>query len=46
MYDNDMFDLIMGSKTAEQLKSQYDYELCQEIEKYAIELRAKGEAIV
>ena len=46
MYDNDMFDLIMGSKTAEQLKSQYDYELCQEIEKYAIELREKGEAIV
>lgn len=46
MYDNDMFDLIMGSKTAEHLKSQYDYELCQEIEKYAIELREKGEAIV
>lgn len=46
MYDNDMFDLIMGSKTAQQLKSQYDFELCSEIEKYAIELREKGEAII
>ena len=46
MYDNDMFDLIMGSKTAQQLKSQYDFELCSEIEKYAIALREKGEAII
>ncbi len=41
-----MFDLIMGSKTSEQLKSQYDYELCKEIEEYAIYLREKGEAII
>lgn len=46
MYDNDMFDLIMGSKTAHQLKSQYDFELCSEIEKYAVALREKGEAII
>lgn len=46
MYDNDMFDLIMGSKTSEQLTSQYDYELCKEIEEYAIYLREKGEAII
>lgn len=46
MYDNDMFDLIMGTKTAEDLKNQYDYEICREIELYAKELQAKGEAII
>lgn len=46
MYDNDMFDLIMGTKTAEDLKNQYDYEICKEIEVYAKELQAKGEAII
>ncbi len=46
MYDNDMFDLIMGTKTAEDLKNQYDYEICREIEAYAKELQAKGEAII
>lgn len=46
MYDNDMFDLIMGSKSSEQLKSQYDYEICKEIEEYATALREKGEAII
>ena len=45
MYDNDMFDLIMGSKTAKEL-SQYDYELCSEIEEYAKLIRNKGEAII
>ena len=46
MYDNDMFDLIMGTKTAEDLKDLYDYEICKEIEAYAKELQAKGEAII
>lgn len=46
MYDNDMFDLIMGTKTAEDLKNQYDYEICKEIEVYAKELQEKGEAII
>ena len=32
MYDNDMFDLIMGTKSAEDLKNLYDYEICREIE--------------
>lgn len=46
MYDNDMFDLIMGTKSAEDLKDLYDYEICREIEAYAKELQAKGEAII
>lgn len=46
MYDNDMFDLIMGTKTAEDLKDKYDYEICKEIEVYAKELQEKGEAII
>lgn len=46
MYDNDMFDLIMGRKSAEDLKDLYDYEICKEIELYAKELQAKGEAII
>ena len=46
MYDNDMFDLIMGTKSAEDLKDLYDYEICKEIEAYAKELQAKGEAII
>lgn len=46
MYDNDMFDLIMGAKSAEDLKDLYDYEICKEIEIYAKELQAKGEAII
>ena len=46
MYDNDMFDLIMGTKSAEDLKDLYDYEICREIELYAKELQAKGEAII
>ncbi|MDE7169466.1 MAG: succinate dehydrogenase assembly factor 2, partial [Mucispirillum sp.] len=28
MFDNDMFDLIMGVKRAEDLKNKYDYEIC------------------
>ena len=46
LYDNDMFDLIMGTKSAEDLKNQYDYEICKEIEVYAKEIRDKGEAII
>ncbi len=46
MYDNDMFDLIMGTKSAEDLKNLYDYEICREIEAYAKELQAKGEAVI
>ncbi len=46
MYDNDMFDLIMGTKSAEDLKNLYDYEICREIEVYAKELQAKGEAVI
>lgn len=46
MYDNDMFDLIMGTKSAEDLKNLYDYEICKEIEVYAKELQEKGEAII
>ncbi len=46
MYDNDMFDLIMGTKSAEDLKNLYDYEICKEIEVYAKELQEKGEAVI
>lgn len=46
MYDNDMFDLIMGTKSAEDLKNLYDYEICKEIEVYSKELQTKGEAVI
>lgn len=46
MFDNDMFDLIMGIKSSEDLKNLYDYEICKEIEVYAKELQEKGEAII
>ena len=46
MYDNDIFDLIMGTKSAEDLKNLYDYEICKEIEVYAKELQTKGEAVI
>lgn len=46
MYDNDMFDLIMGTKSAEDLQNLYDYEICKEIEIYAKEVQAKGNAII
>lgn len=35
MFDNDMFNLIMGHKKAEDFKDLYDNELCLEIQKYA-----------
>lgn len=35
MFDNDMFNLIMGNKKAEDFKDLYDFELSSEIEKYA-----------
>ncbi len=41
-----MFDLIMGTKSAEDLKNLYDYEICKEIEVYAKELQEKGEAVI
>lgn len=46
MFDNDMFDLIMGIKSSEDLQHLYDYEICKEIEVYAKELQEKGEAII
>ena len=42
MYDNDMFDLIMGVKSAKDFKDKYDYEICKEIEIYAKELKEEG----
>ena len=41
MYDNDLFDLIMGVKTAKNLKNQYDFEICSEIEEYADKIKTK-----
>jgi len=35
IYDNDLFDLIMGKKSAEDLKSQYSFRFLRDIENYA-----------
>lgn len=35
MYDNDMFDLIMGQKSPEYFKDTYDLDICKEIYDYA-----------
>lgn len=35
IYDSDLFDLIMGKKSAHDLKSQYSYRFLKDIENYA-----------
>ncbi len=45
MYDNDMYDLLMGKKTAEDFKGIYDYEICIDIKEYATKLIASGNKI-
>ncbi|QAR32414.1 succinate dehydrogenase assembly factor 2 [Geovibrio thiophilus] len=35
IFDNDLFDVIMGQKTAEQFEGQYNVRLLKDIEKYA-----------
>lgn len=45
MFDNDMFNLIMGHKTAADFKDLYDYELCLEIEKYAATHRTASKTL-
>ncbi len=45
MFDNDMYDLLMGAKTAEDFKDMYDYEICVEMKQFAQKLIASGEKI-
>jgi len=41
IYDNDLFDIIMGNKTAEDYKEQYDYKFLKDIEVFAKAVRDK-----
>ncbi|GAB1535678.1 hypothetical protein ADMFC3_13090 [Geovibrio sp. ADMFC3] len=35
IFDNDLFDIVMGQKTSEQFEGQYNVRLLKDIEKYA-----------
>ncbi len=39
MYDNDLFDIVMGMKTYTDFKDRYDQEILLEIENYSCEYR-------
>lgn len=39
MYDNDLFDLIMGRRSSEDLKDDYDYDILKEMEYYSVVLK-------
>lgn len=45
MFDNDMFDLIMGQKSPEFFKDKYDLEICRDIAAYAETHRSEGRPI-
>ncbi len=45
MYDNDMFDLIMGQKSPEFFEGRYDMEICRDIASYAEKIRAEGGSV-
>lgn len=38
IFDNDMFDVIMGIKTAEFYKDKYDYRFLKDLESFAKEI--------
>ena len=38
IFDNDMFDVIMGIKTAESYKDKYDYRFLKDLESFAKEI--------
>lgn len=42
IYDNDLFDIIMGNKTAEDFKEQYEYKFLKDIEVFAKTFRYKA----
>ena len=46
MYDNDLFDLIMGRRNSDDLKDNYDYDILKEMEDYALSLKEAGKPIV
>lgn len=41
LYDNDMFDIVMGIKTAEDYANQYELKFLKDIEDYAITMKEK-----
>lgn len=41
LFDNDLFDVVMGQKTAEQFEGQYNVRLLKDIENYAVIYREK-----
>lgn len=45
MFDNDMFDLIMGHKKAADFKGKYDFEICSDIEKFAEKHRTPSKTL-
>lgn len=40
IFDNDLFDVVMGQKTAEQFEGQYNVRLLKDIEEYAEKYRS------
>ncbi len=46
MFDNDMFDIIMGQKSPEKFKDMYDLEICTEIANYAEKRRKENNPIL
>lgn len=45
MYDNDMFDILMGQKCAADFIGRYDQKIAKDIEDYAKTRREKGNSI-
>ena len=45
MFDNDMFDIIMGQKGAEAFKGVYDEDICADIAQHAEKRRKEGNSI-
>lgn len=39
MYDNDLFDLIMGVKKPDSFKGIYEVDICEEIEAYSNKIK-------
>lgn len=46
MYDNDMFDIIMGQKKPDYFKDTYDLDICTEIANYAENRRNSNNPIL
>lgn len=45
MFDNDMFDIIMGQKGPEAFKGMYDEDICADIAQYAEKRRQENRPV-